>query len=41
MDGLSIAELMRSLQTTQDTKTTVRLSDRNVVELVNKLKQVS
>eukprot|EP00955_Chlamydomonas_euryale_P041015 351879-Chlamydomonas_euryale.AAC.3 len=33
-------DLLAALQTTQKAKTTSRLSERNVVELVNKLKQV-
>lgn len=37
---LSIDQLLSALQTTQQAKSTTRLSDRNVVELVNKLKQL-
>ncbi|KAG1674314.1 hypothetical protein FOA52_013503, partial [Chlamydomonas sp. UWO 241] len=37
---LSMEELMASLSSVQATKSTTRLSDRNVVELVNKLKQL-
>ena len=37
---LSIDQLFASLQSTQATKSTIRLSERNVVELIIKLKQV-
>ena len=37
---LSIDQLFASLQTTQKAKSQIRLSERNVVELVIKLKQV-
>ena len=37
---LSIDQLFASLQTTQKSKSTIRLSERNVVELIIKLKQV-
>ena len=40
MAELSIADLLSALQTTQAAQSTTRLSERNVVELVNKLKQV-
>ena len=36
---LSIDQLFASLQTTQKSKSTIRLSERNVVELIIKLKQ--
>lgn len=35
-----LASLLSALQTTQQAKSTVRLSERNVIELVNKLKQL-
>ncbi|QDZ23030.1 E3 UFM1-protein ligase [Chloropicon primus] len=38
-DGVSLEELMAQLSTAQETKTTARLSERNVVELVSKLKE--
>ena len=37
---LSIDQLFASLQTTQKAKSQIRLSERNVVELIIKLKQV-
>ena len=37
---MDLEELMRALQSTQQQKSSVRLSERNVVELVNKLKQL-
>lgn len=40
MDGLSISDLLSALKDKQEEKAKVRLSDRNVIELVNKLKQV-
>ncbi len=38
-DGVSLEDLMAQLSTAQETKTTARLSERNVVELVSKLKE--
>jgi hypothetical protein len=37
---MDLDALMNALQATQQKKSSVRLSDRNVVELVNKLKQL-
>lgn len=41
MEGLDLADLMSALTASQQVKASVKLSDRNVVELVNKLKQVT
>ena len=38
-DGLSLEDLMAQLTTAQETKSTARLSERNVVELVSKLRE--
>ena len=37
---MDLQSLFAQLQTTQQAKTKVRLSERNVIELVNKLKQL-
>ncbi len=37
---MDLASLFSALQETQKAKTTVRLSERNVIELVTKLKQL-
>ena len=37
----SLADLMNALTASQQVKASTKLSDRNVVELVNKLKQVT
>ena len=37
---MDLQSLLSALQTTQQAKSAVKLSDRNVVELVNKLKQL-
>lgn len=37
---MDLASLLAQLQSTQQTQATARLSERNVIELVNKLKQL-
>lgn len=37
---MDLQSLLSALQTTQQAKSAVRLSERNVIELVNKLKQL-
>ncbi|KAL3152351.1 hypothetical protein ABBQ32_001414 [Trebouxia sp. C0010 RCD-2024] len=39
MDDLSLEDLQAALQTVQNEKSAIKLSDRNVVELVNKLQE--
>ena len=38
--SMDLSALLSALQSTQQTKATSRLSERNVVDLVNKLKQL-